>query len=103
MFKRKAGILFLFVLYAGILPAQSSLIANIPSRKTTDLNGAWQYIIDRYETGFYDYRYRERQPADNDAYWNPDTPVNKTARKEYGYSDKYTLRVPGDWNSQDPG
>lgn len=102
MFKRKAGILALFVLSITLLPAQSSLITNILSRKTTDLNGEWQYIVDTYETGFYDYRYRERQPADNDAYWNPDTTANKSARKEYGYIDKYVLRVPGDWNSQDP-
>jgi beta-glucuronidase len=102
MFKRKAGILALFVLSSTLLSAQSSLITNIPSRKTTDLNGEWQYVVDTYETGFYDYRYKERQPADNDAYWNPDTTVNKSARKEYGYIDKYTLRVPGDWNSQDP-
>jgi len=27
-------------------------------------------------------------------------PENKTDRKEHGYSDKYVLKVPGDWNSQ---
>lgn len=99
---RKTVLLILFVFSVSLLPAQSNLITNIPSRKTIDLNGTWQYIVDMYETGFYDYRYKERQPADNDAYWNPDTTVNKSARKEYGYNDKYTLRVPGDWNSQDP-
>jgi len=99
---RKTVLLILFVFSVSLLPAQSNLITNIPSRKTIDLNGRWQYIVDMYETGFYDYRYKERQPADNDAYWNPDTTLNKSARKEYGYNDKYTLRVPGDWNSQDP-
>src|SRR5438067_400664 len=81
---------------------QEALIANIPSRKTTSLNGKWQYIIDPYETGFYDYRYQEKNENDREAYWNSDVPQNKTDRKEHGYSDKYVLNVPGDWNSQAP-
>jgi beta-glucuronidase len=80
--------------------SQQDLIANISSRKTISLNGKWQYIIDPYETGFYDYRYQEKNENDPDAYWNTDVPKNKTDRKEHGYSDKYTLNVPGDWNSQ---
>ena len=80
--------------------SQQALIANISSRKTISLNGKWQYIIDPYETGFYDYRYQEKNANDPEAYWNTDVPKNKTDRKEHGYSDKYTLNVPGDWNSQ---
>src|SRR5438045_5302929 len=79
---------------------QQGLIANIPARKTMSLNGKWQYIIDPYETGFYDYRYQEKNEDDKDAYWNSDVPQNKTDRKEHGYNNKYTLTVPGDWNSQ---
>jgi beta-glucuronidase len=37
--------------------AQDPLITNLPSRKKQSLNGPWQYIVDPYETGFYDYRY----------------------------------------------
>ncbi len=84
-----------------ICNAQSKLITNIGSRKTTSLNGKWQYIVDPYETGFYDYRYQERKEKDREAYWNSDVPDNKTDRKEHGYADKYSLNVPGDWNSQD--
>src|SRR5215467_973059 len=80
--------------------SQQALIANISSRKTFSLSGKWQYIIDPYETGFYDYRYHEKNENDPEAYWNTDVPKNKTDRKEHGYSDKYTLNVPGDWNSQ---
>src|SRR5438270_1374602 len=81
---------------------QQELVTDIPSRKTASLNGPWQYIVDPYETGFYDYRYQERRQNDREAYWNSDVPDNKTDRKEHGYTDKYTLKVPGDWNSQDP-
>jgi beta-glucuronidase len=81
--------------------AQAELITNVPGRKAYSLNGKWQYIIDPYETGFYNYRFAERAEGDREAYWNSDVPVNKTDRKEHGYTDKYSLNVPGDWNSQD--
>ena len=81
--------------------SQTSLIVNILSRNTFSLNGKWQYIVDPYETGFYDYRFQERKEGDPDAFWNSDVPKNKTDRKEYGFINKYTLNVPGDWNSQD--
>ncbi|WP_243751636.1 glycoside hydrolase family 2 protein [Niastella caeni] len=80
--------------------SQTNLITGIAARKTTSLNGAWQYIVDPYGTGFYDYRYQERKENDREAYWNTDEPVNKTERKEHKFTDKYILQVPGDWNSQ---
>lgn len=83
-----------------ITVAQTPLLTNINSRKTTSLNGKWQYIIDPYGTGFYDYRFMERKESDREAYWNSDEPVNKTDRKEHKFTDEYTLQVPGDWNSQ---
>ena len=79
----------------------TSLITNAESRHSASLNGKWQYLVDPYETGFYDYRFKERRQNDPEAYWSSDKPLNKTDRKEHGYIDKYTLRVPGDWNSQD--
>ena len=100
---KKTILLAIIVLIAfQFLQAQTPLITNINSRNTVSLNGKWQYIIDPYETGFYDYRYQERNVADPEAYWNTDIPANKSDRKEHGYNDKYTLKVPGDWNSQSP-
>lgn len=78
------------------------LMTNAHGRHTFSLNGTWQYIIDPYETGFYNYRFKEMSETDPGAYWNSDAPQQKTDRIEHGYSDKYTLQVPGDWNSQDP-
>jgi beta-glucuronidase len=92
---------FLVLIFSQQLFAQSELITDIPSRKAVSLNGEWQYIIDPYETGFYDYRYKERRENDREAYWNSDVPDNKTDRKEHGYNNKYILNVPGDWNHQD--
>lgn len=82
--------------------AQDSLITNINARKSLSLNGRWQYIVDPYETGFYDYRYKELNEKAGDAYWNTDVQKDKTEKKEHGYIDKYSLEVPGDWNHQKP-
>ena len=49
---------------------QVNLITNIQNRKTISLNGKWQYLVDPYETGFYDYRYHELAENNPDAYWN---------------------------------
>ncbi len=84
------------------LKAQEHLITNVQSRKALSLNGKWQYIVDPYETGFYDYRFKELKETDKGAYWNSDIPTNKLDRKEHGYTNAQTLMVPGDWNSQDP-
>ncbi|HEY6955678.1 MAG TPA: glycoside hydrolase family 2 TIM barrel-domain containing protein [Flavisolibacter sp.] len=95
-------LLFLFLFSFSIKSfSQQPLIADIPSRKTVSLNGKWQYIVDPYETGFRNYRWDERAQNDKEAYWSSDIPENKTDRKEHGYIDKYSLDVPGDWNSQE--
>lgn len=92
----------LFCIVSLIQLQSQNLITNPHNRETLSLNGTWQYIIDPYETGFYNYRFHEKSEGDPEAYWNSDVPPNKTARLEHGYSDQFTLKVPGDWNSQDP-
>lgn len=97
----KAGIwVILMALNVNAVAAQD-LITNITYRQTVSLNGEWSYIIDPYETGFYDYRFIERKEDDKEAYWNTDIPNHRSERLEHGYNDVYTMHVPGDWNSQD--
>ena len=90
------------ILICQLSQAQVNLITDIPNRNTISLDGKWQYIVDPYETGFYDYRYKEMAENSPSAYWNSDKRKNKTDLKEYGYNEKYTLKVPGDWNWQEP-
>lgn len=87
--------------FSGQLSAQE-VLTNVYGRETFSLNGKWQYIVDPYETGFYDYRFKEKGEGDPGAYWNSGVAWDKTAMIEHGYSDDYTINVPGDWNSQDP-
>lgn len=102
--KSLAAIVFVLLLFLAIPEghAQNNLITNTAARQSLSLNGKWEYIVDPYETGFYDYRFKERAENDREAYWNSDVPDNKLDRKEHGYIPKYSINVPGDWNSQDP-
>jgi beta-glucuronidase len=85
-----------------IAAGQVNLISNIDARNSLSLNGKWNYIVDPYETGFYDYRYKELNEKNPEAYWNTDIQANRTEKKEHGYIDKYSINVPGDWNHQQP-
>ncbi|SEA20323.1 beta-glucuronidase [Arachidicoccus rhizosphaerae] len=78
------------------------LITDIAGRteNSVSLNGRWHYIVDPYETGFFDYRYKELKEDNPAAYWNDPAPKSKTDLVEFGWSDKYSLMVPGDWNHQ---
>ncbi len=86
--------------------AQVDLITNIPNRNTTSLNGKWHYIVDPYETGYYDFRYHsydsnEQTKGNPSAFYNDAVAKNKVDRVEYSFDQSPTLLVPGDWNSQE--
>lgn len=51
-------ILTLLLLISGmhLLAAQQPLIGNVYNREQTSLDGYWQYIVDPYENGYYNYR-----------------------------------------------
>ena len=72
--------------YAAADPAP--LIHNISNRTTISLNGAWQAIIDPYETGLNARFYLNAKPKD------------KRELLEYDFDKSDVLNVPGDWNSQ---
>ena len=86
--------------------AQTSLLQNAPARSVLSLNGRWNYIIDPYETGFYDYRRMpfDQSPSGKGGYYDNQKP--STAQEpeliEYDFDHSASLMVPGDWNSQDP-
>ncbi|MFL9843210.1 glycoside hydrolase family 2 protein [Flavobacterium rhizosphaerae] len=81
--------------------AQDQLIVNPDGRKTVSLNGTWHYIVDPYDTGFYDYRFKEYAEDNSGAYWNENTPKNETEWTEHAFKSPYNIQVPGDWNHQD--
>jgi beta-glucuronidase len=80
--------LLLFGASALAQPAPSSLITNIPGRKTVTLDGTWNVIVDPYESGFNSRFYENRKQKD------------KSELVEYDFDTSGTLKVPGDWNTQ---
>src|SRR5216683_2029292 len=98
--QNKVGALLtiLFILaMTGQAQQRPALITNIEGRHTIDLNGRWQTIIDQYETGYYDDRYRHS----TDGYFKNAKPKSPGDLIEYDFDASEQLNVPGDWNSQD--
>ncbi len=99
------GLLMVFLFLAnGFLFAQEPQITNIDNRTSFTLNGVWKYIVDPYQTGYYDYRrdVRDEQP-------NPSTAESlflgykaqgPSDRVEYDFDKADNILVPRDWNSQ---
>ena len=100
---------FLVLLYHRPLVAQTSqtaLIQHAADRRVLNLNGRWSYIIDPYETGFYDYRREafDQSKSGKGGYYDNQKPSSPQEPEliEYDFDRAKALQVPGDWNSQDP-
>ncbi|MBN1893974.1 beta-glucuronidase [bacterium] len=79
-------------------------IINVQGRKSMTLNGYWKYLVDPYQSGYYDYRLNVR---DQQAYQNRSEAVylgyqaqDPSERVEYDFDRADDLIVPRDWNSQ---
>ena len=72
-------------------------IGNVMARKTTSLNGNWNYIVDVQEEGYYDYRMNPTQWG----FFRNAKPQRPEDLIEYDFDKSPTLKVPGDWNTQD--
>ena len=72
-------------------------IGNVLARETISLNGAWNYIIDVQEEGYYDYR---MNPT-NSGFFRNAKPQRPEDLIEYDFDKAPTMQVPGDWNTQD--
>ena len=77
-------------------PQPQELIPNIINRNKISLDGKWHIIIDPYEVGYYDYRYKPKR----DGYFENRHPKDKSDLVEYDFDKSETLEVPGDWNTQ---
>ena len=72
-------------------------IGNVLARETTSLNGAWNYIVDVQEEGYYDYR---MNPTNNGFFRNA-KPQRPEDLIEYDFDKAPAMQVPVDWNTQD--
>ena len=96
-------ILSIFMLMVGaVLPqallAESlPLIQNVNAYESMSLNGEWNYIVDVQEEGYYDYRMK---PMEWGFFLNA-KPQKPEDLIEYDFDKSPTMRIPGDWNTQD--
>lgn len=99
----------LFRMFLGALCLASFALRadNIPDlylHQGISLDGKWRIIIDPYESGFYDYRYAERDldknPSRAETFFLDVKPADPGERVEYDFDKSPTLNVPGDWNTQ---
>ena len=83
--------------------APAPLLQNILGREHQSLNGRWNYIVDPYETGYYNYRREpfDATPSGKGGFYDDLPPPQKGELVEYNFDLSPTLKVPGDWNSQD--
>ena len=74
-----------------------SLIQNVNAYETMSLNGEWNYIVDVQEEGYYDYRMKPMQWG----FFQNAKPQRPEDLIEYDFDKSPTMRIPGDWNTQD--
>jgi beta-glucuronidase len=93
--------LFFFV---SLLFGQEPQIINVEGRTSLNLNGYWKYIVDPYQTGYYDYRQQVRDQSANPGYSESIflgyKQQHPSERVEYDFDKADNILVPRDWNSQ---
>ena len=85
---------------AGVMGAwaqQVPQVANVMNRQAVSLNGYWHYIVDVQEEGYYDYRMNPTRWG----FFNNAKPQRPEDLIEYNFDAAPTMKVPGDWNTQD--
>ena len=94
--------LFTILFVSNFAYAQKSLIQNIQARKILSLNGKWNYIVDPYENGYYDYRHDpfDQSTSGTGGFFDDKLQKDKSELIEYDFDHSPAMNVPGDWNSQ---
>jgi beta-glucuronidase len=98
----RTAILVVCLMLSVFVQSQDILI-NASGREPYSLNGKWNYIIDPYENGYYDYRHEpyDQNPIPSGGYFLDRKALDKTELLEYNFDLSPVLTVPKDWNSQD--
>lgn len=92
------------LLALAVTPLGAAHIPDLLLHPSTPLDGEWKTIIDPYESGFYDYRWSQRDlspnPGRSEAFFLDARPADPAERIEYDFETSPSLAVPGDWNTQ---
>ena len=85
-----------------ILPTKAAnhevpLLQNVQAYESLSLYGEWNYIVDVQEEGYYDYRMNPTRWG----FFQNAKPQRPEDLIEYDFDKSPTMRIPGDWNTQD--
>lgn len=72
-------------------------LSNVLQRERMSLDGDWNVIIDPYEMGYVGIL----EQRNDRGFFRDHSPRHPADRVEYDFDTSPTLRVPGDWNTQD--
>lgn len=103
MIKPKFVVIFFSLLFFCFhVGAQVAVLQNIQSRNIQSLNGRWNYIIDPYENGYYDYRHQpyDQSKTGSGGFYDDRQAKDKSDLVEYDFDHSPLMNIPGDWNSQ---
>ena len=73
------------------------LIQNVQAYESLLLDGAWNYIVDVQEEGYYDYRMNPTRWG----FFQNAKPQKPEDLIEYDFDKSPSMKIPGDWNTQD--
>src|SRR5215468_9728346 len=90
-----------FLLLAAVAAAQpAEPVQNPRARAGISLNGAWQYLLDPYDAGYFDFHMK---PIADGGLGSNRVAADKGDKYELAFTALTpTLQVPGDWNTQRP-
>ncbi len=90
-----------FTASAGAQRSLNTLLVDVDHRPATSLDGDWHYLVDMTGRSLYGANGEVRDSG----YGLNEHPVlvgERGASQEYDFANAPTLKVPGDWNTQDP-
>lgn len=99
----KSICLILSLIFLQISAFPQNSFNNVSGRQKTSLNGDWNYIVDPYETGYYNFRqqaYDQQKNASSAAYYQNYHAKNKQELVEYDFDKSPKMAIPNDWNTQ---
>ena len=73
------------------------LVQNVMGYESQSLSGAWNYIVDVQEEGYYDYRMNPTRWG----FFQNAKPQKPEDLIEYDFDKSPTMQIPSDWNTQD--
>ena len=100
---KKIVFCFTFLTITILSNSQEKLIINAYNRPSTSLNGYWNYIVDPYENGYFNYRYEafdQQEHPQKGAFFLNSKAESKSDLVEYNFDKMDSILVPSDWNTQ---